>query len=92
MSAKKKFALMHIEAMKKGKATSNLFGYLIAMNYQEKDIRVEIYGKRAEPKLTEIEYLVRSFLLFSAPVSREETLTGISLTSKRADVFSLSRF
>lgn len=88
MSVKKRFALMHIEAMEKGRATDILFGYRIVMEYRERDIVVEIEGKRNSPSQAEIEKLVRTLLLFSAPAQRKET-AKITLVSNRADVFSI---
>ena len=87
MSAKKSFALMHIEAMAKGKSVGILFGYRIKMEYQDRDIMVEIAGKRDSPTQAEIENLVRKFLLFSAPADKKETSARIALVSKRTDVF-----
>ena len=91
MSAKKSFALMHIEAMERGEAVGILFGYRVQMEYREKEIVVEIAGKRKSPSLAEIEKIVKTFLLFSAPVEREETSTKITLRSNRVDVFSISK-
>ena len=82
---------MHIEAMERGRAVGILFGYRIQMEYQEGDILVEIAGKRESPTQAEIENLVRTFLLFSAPAIRKETSTKITLKSSRVDVFSISK-
>lgn len=89
MSIKKKCALMHLEAMAKGKAEQRFFGYRIQMEYQGKDILVRITG-RGVPSIEEIEKMVVTTLLFGASAYRESISLGLSLKSKRKDVFHIN--
>ena len=89
MSAKKQFALMHIEAIEKGKSTGFMFGYKIAMEYKDRIISVRISGNPEGTSKSEIEAIVRNGLLFSAPVEKRETsLSSIELISQRSEVFA----